>query len=103
MAGKPVIISEIGAGAVPGWHDQNRTRWSEEYQAALLERVIRHLFLDRQRASGLAIWQFCDCRVSQQADRIIRRPRGFNNKGVVDEYRRPKLAFDLVRKMFHDL
>lgn len=29
------------------------------------------------------------------------RPRTHNNKGVVDEYRRPKLAYKLVKKVFH--
>ena len=29
------------------------------------------------------------------------RPRAFNNKGLFDEYRRPKLAFDVVSKHFN--
>jgi beta-glucuronidase len=97
---KPLIISEIGAGAIPGWRDWNRTRWSEPYQADLLDAVIRHLFVDRKRACGLSIWQFCDCRSSQAIRRILFRPRGFNNKGVVDEYRRPKLAYEVVKRHF---
>ena len=28
------------------------------------------------------------------------RPRTYNNKGVVDEYRRPKLAYQTVKKCF---
>ncbi len=103
VSGKPAILSEIGAGAVPGWRDQNRTRWSEEYQAALLEAVIRHVFVDTERFMGLAIWQFCDGRTSQLAERVLRRPRAFNNKGVADEYRRPKLAYDVVRRMYREL
>ena len=35
--------------------------------------------------------------------RVLGRPRGFNNKGVVDEYRRPKLAYDLVRRLYREL
>ncbi|MCD6289914.1 MAG: beta-galactosidase [Anaerolineae bacterium] len=103
QADKPIIISEIGAGAVPGWRDWNETRWTEQYQARLLDTVIRHLFVDRDRVSGLSIWQFCDCRTSEQTDRILRRPRGFNNKGVLDEYRRPKLAYEVVKRHFHEL
>ncbi len=52
---------------------------------------------------GLAIWQFCDCRTSQLVPRVLQRPRAFNNKGVVDEYRRPKLAYDTVRRMYREL
>ncbi|HEY64381.1 MAG TPA: hypothetical protein G4O02_07390 [Caldilineae bacterium] len=103
QADKPIIVSEIGAGAVPGWRDQNAARWTEQYQARLLDAVIRHLFVDRDRVCGLSIWQFCDCRTSEQVGRILRRPRGFNNKGVVDEYRRPKLAYEVVKRHFQAL
>ncbi|MBZ0301023.1 MAG: beta-galactosidase [Anaerolineae bacterium] len=103
FAQKPLIISEIGAGAVPGWRDWNATRWSEQYQVQLLDAVIRHLFIDRERYAGLAIWQFCDLRSSELASRILGRPRGFNNKGLVDEYRRPKLAYELVKQHYRNL
>jgi len=97
---KPLIISEIGAGAVPGWSDWNEARWTEQYQARLLEVTIRHILLDNNRINGLSIWQFCDLRTSETARRALGRPRGFNNKGVVDEYRRPKLAYDVVKRLF---
>jgi beta-glucuronidase len=100
---KPIIISEIGAGAVPGWRDVNETRWSEPYQARLLAAVIDALFGNEQRACGLSIWQFCDCRSSEAVPRILGRPRGFNNKGVVDEYRRPKMAYEVVKAWFRAL
>jgi beta-glucuronidase len=100
---KPLIISEIGAGAIYGWRDQNGARWTEQYQMALLEAVIRHLFEDRDRFAGLAIWQFCDVRASEAVQKILARPRGFNNKGVVDEYRRPKMAYGAVKRAFHAL
>jgi beta-glucuronidase len=99
-ASKPLIISEIGAGAIRGWRDWNGARWSESYQSNLLETVIRHLFVERERAAGLAIWQFCDCRSSELVRKILGRPRGFNNKGIVDEYRRPKEAYGVVKKLF---
>ena len=51
----------------------------------------------RSRFAGLSIWQFCDCRASEMVSRILGRPRGYNNKGVVDEYRRPKLAYEVVK------
>jgi beta-glucuronidase len=100
QGGKPLIISEIGAGAVPGWRDWNGARWTEQYQAELLDTVIRHLFVDRDRVCGISLWQFCDCRSSEAGFKILRRPRGFNNKGIVDEYRRPKLAYETVKRHF---
>ena len=101
---KPLIISEIGAGAIYGWRDMNEDRWTEQYQAKLLESAIRHMFIDRSRVCGLAIWQFCDCRGScQPLGALITSPRGFNNKGLVDEYRRPKLAYDAVKQLFNEI
>jgi beta-glucuronidase len=97
---KPLIISEIGAGAIPGWRDWNEARWTEQYQVRLLETVIRHLFETSDRACGLAVWQYCDLRTSESARKALGRPRDFNNKGIVDEYRRPKLAYDTVRSLF---
>lgn len=101
-AAKPVILSEIGAGALPGFRDWNGERWSEEYQVELLTRVLDvfaggHGEHARSRLNGLAIWQFCDMRASDSPDQLLRRPRGFNNKGVVDEWRRPKLAYFAIR------
>jgi beta-glucuronidase len=97
---KPLIISEIGAGAIPGWRDPHGARWTERYQAELLETVIRHLFVDRDRACGLAIWLYNDFRTTEEVGRVLGRPRGFNDKGVVDEYRRPKLAYETIRRRF---
>jgi hypothetical protein len=34
---------------------------------------------------------------------MLYRARGFNNKGVVDEYRRPKQAYEVVRAHYHAL
>ena len=61
------------------------------------------MFVERDRFCGLSIWQFCDCRSSEMTSRILGRPRGFNNKGVVDEYRRPKLAYEVVKGHFRAL
>jgi beta-glucuronidase len=100
---KPFIVSEIGAGALYGFRDPHEARWSEQYQVKLLETAIRGLFIDSDRAVGLSIWQYCDMRTSQHPVRSISRPRAFNNKGVVDEYRRPKQAYELVKRLFHEL
>lgn len=100
---KPLIISEIGAGAIYGWRDNHQGHWSEPYQAQLLEKVIDTLFVSGKRAMGLAIWQYCDCRTAEDMPKPLGRPRNFNNKGVVDEYRRPKQAYEIVKRMFTDL
>ncbi len=98
-AGKPLILSEFGAGAIYGFHDYDRVKWSEERQADILKLQLQ-AFLRREYVSGTYIWQFCDNRVSEEIMR--QRPGTRNNKGVVDGYRRPKMAYKIVREMYRD-
>lgn len=96
-AGKPFLITEIGAGAIYGYRTPAHVKWSEEYQAEALEQQISAVFA-QEGCSGIYIWQFCDVRVCDSW--FDKRPRTMNNKGVVDEYRRPKLAYDIVKKLY---
>jgi len=100
FADKPLMIGEIGAEGLWGWRDWNARHWTEQYQAEILDVACKHVLFDRDRWSGIAIWQFCDIRSSEQVNRVLGRARGFNNKGLVDEYRRPKMAYDVVRRRF---
>jgi len=97
---KPLMIAEIGAGAIWGWRDWHAGYWSEQYQVRLLETEMRHLLAEESRWCGMTIWQLCDCRTSETTGRALGRPRNFNNKGIVDEYRRPKMAYELVRSYY---
>lgn len=95
---KPFVISEIGAGGIYGFRDPSHDIWSEELQAEILEKQLREISA-MEDCVGLYIWQFCDVRVSR-IDWAIRRPKSRNNKGVVDEYRRPKMAYHVVKEVF---
>lgn len=97
--GKPVMMSEFGAGGIYGHRSRNRAKWTEEYQAELLDEQLR-VYLGRSEVVGVAIWQFCDVRLTR--DWWGGRPRTMNNKGTVDEYRRPKLCYDTVKRRFTD-
>ena len=94
---KPVIMSEFGAAAIYGHHTFDNLRWTEEYQAKLVTDCIK-LYFDREEYAGCYIWQFCDIRTSKEMG--LNRARSFNNKGLVNEYRRPKLAYGEVRKLY---
>lgn len=97
-AGKPVIVSEFGAGAIYGNRDRTRAKWSEERQADIIRENLE-VYRKDDRLTGIFIWQFADVRVTEE-EWFARRPRTYNNKGVVDEYRRPKEAFYVVKEMF---
>lgn len=95
---KPLIFSEIGGGAIYGWHDALNGPWTEEFQEELLRTICREVVRNR-RIAGVALWQFCDCRTCN-CGRALGRPRAFNNKGLFDEYRRPKRAAAAVAAVF---
>jgi len=95
---KPKIISEIGAGAIYGWRDQFASRWTEQFQAKYLEELFDYL-RGAPGWQGLAIWHFSDARTYQDGH-ALGRPRAFNNKGLLDEYRRPKQAYQTVAQGF---
>lgn len=96
-AGKPFLITEVGAGAIYGYRTPEKVKWSEEYQAEALEKQLKAI-LEHEGISGVYIWQYCDCRVCDSW--FQGRPRTMNNKGVVDEYRRPKLSYGVVQGIF---
>ncbi len=95
---KPVLLGEIGAGALYGWRDRFATPWSEEFQSEYMARVCRFV-LQEDRLAGVALWQFADSRTCM-AGVVADRPRGYNNKGLLNEYRQPKLAYFTVRDFF---
>lgn len=101
--GKPVILSEFGAGAIYGYRHPKAERWTEEYQVIAIEQCLNS-YLNHPDIIGSAIWQFCDVRTTQfgidQCGPWKTRPRCNNNKGIVDEYRRPKLAYAKVKELF---
>lgn len=98
-AGKPVIVSEIGAGGIPGYHSDNRQKWSEERQADILREQLSAI-KNHPEYQGVFIWQFSDIRVPDE--NFYGRPRAMNNKGIFDEYRKKKLAFQIVKKIFSE-
>lgn len=97
--GKPMIMSEFGGDGYYGYRNPNRVRGTEERQADIIAANLS-AYLRRDYLSGMFIWQFCDCRVTEGTDWLLNRAGTQNSKGIVDAYRRPKLAYDTVRKYY---
>lgn len=97
-ADKPLLISEIGAGAIYGHRSNNQDKWTEEYQQYALSEQVSSILADED-LSGVIIWQYADCRVDPGW--FHGRPKTQNNKGLVDIYRRQKLAYNTVKEIFH--
>ncbi|GHV04689.1 beta-glucuronidase [Clostridia bacterium] len=98
--GKPYIISEFGAGGIYGFRDVRHVKWSEERQAEIMDENLS-VYCNHDVVRGAIIWQFCDCLVTDE--NWYARPKTRNNKGIVDEFRRPKLAFDVVKRHFEGI
>lgn len=97
-ADKPIIVSEFGAAAIYGYRDRARSKWSEERQADIIRENLE-VYMNHPDICGVFVWQFADCRVTEE-EWFSTRARSHNNKGIVDEYRRPKMAYDVIREMF---
>ncbi len=96
---KPFIMSEYGAGGIYGEVRLEAAKWSENFQADY-DAYATQLFLDDPDISGTYIWQYCDIRSSQKLE--MGRPRSHNNKGLVNEYRCPKLAYFKIKEIYNN-
>ena len=92
---KPLIIGEIGSAALYG--DHSGYRWSEEYQADHLEEVLKCV-MGNPAYTGVAIWLFADAKSYLETEHFFSRPRGYNNKGMLNEYRLPKISWHRTRE-----
>ncbi len=97
---KPLIMSELGGGALAGHHGDAREIWTEEHQESLYEHQIAMLeripFL-----RGLSPWILMDFRSP-------RRPLPgiqdfWNRKGLVSERGQRKKAFFVLQRWYREL
>lgn len=96
---KPLLTAETGCCGVYGVRDRALAQWSEDYQAAYL-RASLQASMGNPRFCGVTVWQLFDTRSYVNTGEVRGKFRGFNNAGLADEYRRPKLAFDEVQSLF---
>ncbi|MBN2008996.1 beta-glucuronidase [candidate division KSB1 bacterium] len=97
---KPLIISEFGAGALYGFHGDNLTRWSEEYQEYLYERQVKMLKkIDFLR--GVTPWILMDFRSPRRPLPNIQD--GWNRKGLISNKGEKKKAFFVLQKYYGDI
>lgn len=99
--GKPVFISEFGAGAVYGRHGDKTERWTEEYMADCYEHNIRMMVSQIPGLAGTTPWALKDFRSP-------RRPLGgiqddFNRKGLISGDGNKKQAFYILKDWYQKL
>ncbi len=100
--GKPIVFSEVGAGAKFGFHGGADEIWTEEFQAAFyaaqIEMVRRQRSGSGGEVAGLSPWILKDFRSPLRVLPGIQD--GYNRKGLVSEAGERKLAFDVLRAFY---
>lgn len=97
--GKPMVISEFGAGAKKGYVSDKGPGmiWSEEYQARVYEYQLDMLSRS-EYVQGLSPWILKDFRSAMRSLNGIQEI--YNRKGVVSETGEKKQAFYVLRDFY---
>ncbi len=94
---KPMIMSEVGGGALYGHHGEKNERWTEEYQAEVFKTNIE-MMRNIDFLSGLSPWILMDFRSSRRPLRRIQDD--FNRKGLISEQGMKKQAFFTLQEYY---
>ncbi len=88
--GKPVIVSETGADALPGHRGAGRILFTEDWQASFYEHQLQRIAA-APYVQGVAAWLLYDFRTERRQTGF---QKGFNRKGLIAEDKATrKLAF----------
>lgn len=87
---KPMIMSEVGGGALFGLHGKKNERWTEEYQEEVYKTNIE-MMRNIDFMAGLSPWILMDFRSARRPLRKIQDD--FNRKGLISEQGMKKKAF----------
>lgn len=97
---KPVVITEFGGDALAGFHADEDTRWSEEYQEALYKNQISLLkTIDGLR--GMTPWILTDFRSPRRQHPIYQN--FWNRKGLLSETGKKKKAFFVLQSFYSEM
>lgn len=95
---KPVVITEVGGDALAGYHADEDTRWSEEFQESLYKHQIP--FMNTMSGlRGMTPWILTDFRSPRRQHPLFQD--FWNRKGLISETGKKKKAF-FVLKDFYD-
>ena len=95
---KPVVITEVGGDALGGFHADEDTRWSEEFQESLYKHQIP--FMNTMSGlRGMTPWILTDFRSPRRQHPYYQD--FWNRKGLITETGKKKKAF-FILKDFYD-
>jgi beta-glucuronidase len=99
---KPLIFSELGAGALAGYHDDpaNPHKFSEEFQAEYYRQTLA-MASKIPFLRGLSPWILKDFRSPRRQHPVFQQ--GWNRKGLESETGTRKAAFDVLAEYYRAL
>jgi beta-glucuronidase len=107
---KPILVSEFGAEAVPGWQkpspDAPGKDYSLQHQVEFLQVHLAEIFAPQRRkfVAGGLVWVYNDFPDPHRIGGDHPQMASYrNNKGLVTEDREHKPAYDTVRRFFTSL
>ena len=98
--GKPMIFSELGAGARHGRRGSAEEIWTEEFQAAVYDAQIA-MIRQQPDCVGLSPWILKDFRSPLRVLPGVQD--GYNRKGLISEEGERKLAFQVLQAFYREL
>ncbi len=95
---KPIIISEMGGGALYGNHGPATEFWTEEYQAELYTKMLKMIDERMTGVAGLTPWILKDFRSSRRL--LPQIQDGFNRKGLISDMGQRKQSFYVMQEWY---
>jgi beta-glucuronidase len=99
-SGKPLVVSEFGAGAKQGRRGGSLDLWTEDYQARVYRQQLAMLG-HAVALRGLSPWILVDFRTPLRWLPGVQD--GWNRKGLVSEIGERKLAFEVLREAYEQM
>lgn len=99
---KPLFFSETGAGAKAGFHANQKTRWSEEYQEWYFKEKV-NMFKNNMPDNyvGLSPWILADFRSPRRQHPEYQE--GWNRKGLISNEGTKKKAFSVLKNYYEEM
>ncbi|HUC81109.1 MAG TPA: glycoside hydrolase family 2 TIM barrel-domain containing protein [Flavisolibacter sp.] len=97
---KPVIISEFGGEALEGYHGDENTRWTEEWQEAMYVNQIKMLSTI-EGLRGMTPWILVDFRSPRRQHPYFQD--FWNRKGVFSALGKKKKAFYVLKNYYDQM
>lgn len=95
---KPLVFSEMGGGALAGYHGDKTEFWTEEYQAELYAKTLKMIDERVPGLAGMSPWILMDFRSPRRLLPFVQE--GYNRKGLISNRGQKKQAFYILRDWY---